>query len=768
MIAILQSVESYADMDSTITTFGNSITEQPLMVALERMKEIQVKCKASLRPDTSGVSEGVVLTRLSRLFAPMLPAMSSTSCVDILNSFATLNHNPGIDGPGLLELYAHIRNHKLKALQSEPVTVLVQLAWSMGRICRHGERPVDEELFAQLAGQIFPRINKLSINPQPPGTRHRQASTATQAPPTKAPPHQQQATAHRGTATRHRKPRHRQPAPPRHSNPGTDTQAPQPMHRQPGTATHSHPGHADPTSSHAHHATANQAPPTQATPTRQANHARQTPARNRHRTRHLQPRQRQPQDRTQATAKPRHRPRRNQAPATHQQATPPAPPSQAPHPGTATQATQPGTANPGTPNPERTMAHGNQAPTQDRPPGSAPGTAKPRHRTHGTRHHQKATAHKHPPIPQQHPTQARQPRHANPGTANQHAPRQANSARTQAPTTQQRTRHPKTAPTPGNAKTRHRTRHRQPGTRSQQKATQPRHRPPSTAHSGHRPPHRQPRHRPPGTANPFTSNQARQPGNDPTRNRTTGTAPRNQPTHSTTDPGTVPTQAPPNHVTVPPRELSMLAQAYADAGMYNWPLLDAVSSSAKKKLHDFDPAAAINIASSFARLKFNVQIMRGHMNILKGAQLAKLCKAFGSLKYSNEEFFQSASIALQRRMCDLNCEQRSSAALTVFLQQDPFVAQALASPPPPVPSPPNPHSMGGLAPPPSHLPPKTLDQAIAVLTRAERGVSSSSLLSVKNTANMLWGYARVGFCDEALLKVVATRMKVLLKDVDAS
>eukprot|EP00798_Chlamydomonas_sp_ICE-L_P016689 gene16689-22951_t len=55
-----------------------------------------------------------------------------------------------------------------------------------------------------------------------------------------------------------------------------------------------------------------------------------------------------------------------------------------------------------------------------------------------------------------------------------------------------------------------------------------------------------------------------------------------------------------------------------------------------------------------------------------------------------------------------------------------------------------------------------------VLTRAEGEMNPSSLASVENRANMPWGYARVGFCGEALLKAAAMRMKVLLKGVDAS
>ena len=53
----------------------------------------------------------------------------------------------------------------------------------------------------------------------------------------------------------------------------------------------------------------------------------------------------------------------------------------------------------------------------------------------------------------------------------------------------------------------------------------------------------------------------------------------------------------------------MLTQAYAAAGMYNWPLLDSVSRAAKARLqqHDFNEASLVNLTESFARLKFNVR-----------------------------------------------------------------------------------------------------------------------------------------------------------------
>jgi hypothetical protein len=56
-----------------------------------------------------------------------------------------------------------MREHVLKQLWGLPASHLVNLAWGLGRICNNGELPVDDQLFAQLAGVVFPRIHTLQI-----------------------------------------------------------------------------------------------------------------------------------------------------------------------------------------------------------------------------------------------------------------------------------------------------------------------------------------------------------------------------------------------------------------------------------------------------------------------------------------------------------------------------------------------------------------------------------------------------------------------------
>ena len=61
------------------------------------------------------------------------------------------------------------------------------------------------------------------------------------------------------------------------------------------------------------------------------------------------------------------------------------------------------------------------------------------------------------------------------------------------------------------------------------------------------------------------------------------------------------------------RQLSRLTQAFSMAGVYYYPLLNTVASSAREKLSEFDPGSLTNLIKCFSRLGYTVSV-KAHLS----------------------------------------------------------------------------------------------------------------------------------------------------------